>query len=132
MIEVTQKQNIFLQYVEWYFFEMPTNILKAWKNFLRFNLDYFSIPLLLKTFFSHWRRYSWSYPRGFDIGKYLETFFSNLISRVLGAIMRTFLILFGVLVEIFLIFGGLFLLFGWIFLPVFLISGTIFGFKIIF
>jgi len=131
MIEITQKKSIFFQYLEWQFLEMPENILKAWKNFLRFNLDYFSIPLLLKTFFSHWRRYSWSYPRGFDIGKYLETFFSNLISRVLGAIMRIFLILIGILVEIFLIFGGLFLFFCWILIPAFLILGVIFGFKII-
>ena len=31
-------QNIFLQYFTWHFLEIPSNILRAWKKFLRFNL----------------------------------------------------------------------------------------------
>ena len=124
-------QNIFIQYLLWQFFEVPGNILKAWRNFLLFNLNYFSIPLLLKTFFSPWRRYSWSYPKGLQIGKWLEVFFSNLTSRVLGAIMRIILIFIGLLVEIFIFLAGLILFLGWLVLPALLIAGLIFGFKII-
>lgn len=113
----------------WHYFEMPGNILVGWKNFLKFNLNFFSIPLLLKTFFSPWRRYKWSYPRGLIIGKYLEVFFSNLISRVIGAMMRIILILFGILIEIFLILGGAVVFVGWLVLPIFLILGLIIGFK---
>lgn len=125
-------QNIFFQYLSWQFFEMPGNLIKAWKNFLKFNLNYFSIPLLLKTLFSPWRRYKWSYPQGFDIGKYLEVFVSNLISRILGAIMRIFLIVSGLVFEIFLIFGGIVVFLGWLILPFLLILGFYYGFKILF
>jgi len=125
-------ENVFLQYLFWQFLEMPGNILKAWKNFLKFNLNYFSIPLLLKTLFSPWRRYRMSYGKGFDIGRYFTAFFSNLIFRILGAIMRVFLIIIGLLVEIFLIFAGIIIFFGWIALPALLIVGLIFGFKILF
>ncbi len=124
-------QNIFLQYLNWHFLEMPRNILGILRDFLKFNLNYFSIPLLLKTFFSPWHKYIWAYPRGFDIGKYFEVFISNLISRVLGAFLRFFLILFGILVETLIIFAGIIVFVGWIFLPVILISGLIFGFKIL-
>jgi len=124
--------GIFLQWLSWQFFDVPISILKAWKNFLRFNLNYFSIPLLAKTLFSHWRQYKWYYPRGLKIGKYLEVFVSNLISRILGAIMRSFLILVGILVEIFLFFIELIIFLGWLILPILLIWGLIFGFKIIF
>jgi hypothetical protein len=124
-------QNIFFQYLSWQFFDVPGNILKAWKNFLKFNLNYFSVPLLLKSFFSPWRRYKVSYGRGFDIGKYLETLISNLIFRFLGLMMRSFLIIFGLLVEIFIIFVGILIFFGWLILPAILIAGLIFGFKII-
>ena len=130
MAEVTKPQNIFSQWVFWQFFEMPRNILKAWRNFLLFNLNYFSIPLLLKTFFSLWRRYKWSYGKGFDIKRYLEAFFSNLISRTLGAILRSFLIFIGLLAEIFIIFAGIIIFLGWFVLPVLLIGGLIFGFKV--
>ncbi len=125
-------QNILFQYLIWQFFEAPRAILKAWKNFLLFNLNYFSVPLLLKTFFSHWRRYRWSYGKGFDPGRYLETFFSNLISRVLGAFVRSFAIVIGVLSEIGILFGGIIVFLGWLVLPAFLIAGLVFGIKIIF
>ena len=125
-------QNIFFQYLIWQFWEVPKNILLGWKNFLKFGLNYFSLPLLLRTFFSPWRRYTWVYPRGFDVGKYFEVFISNLISRILGAVLRIFLIIIGVLAEVFIIFAGAILFFGWIVLPILLITGLVFGFKIIF
>lgn len=124
-------ENIFLQWLSWHFFDVPRSILIAWKNFLRFNLNYFSIPLLLKTLFSPWRRYQFTYGKGFDIGRYFTVFFSNLIFRLLGAVMRGFLIIIGLLVEIFIIFAGAILFFGWLVLPAILIAGLIFGFKVL-
>lgn len=123
-------QNIFFQWLSWQFFEASRGILKAWGNFLKFNLNYFSIPLLLKTLFSPWRRYKESYGKGFDIGRYFTVFFSNLIFRILGAIMRIILIFFGLVAEIFIIFAGILIFFCWLLLPVLLIAGLIFGFKI--
>jgi len=72
-----------------------------------------------------------SYGKGFDIGRYFAALFSNLIFRLLGAIMRIILIIIGLLVEIFIIFAGVILFFGWLILPALLIAGLIFGFKII-
>lgn len=125
-------QNILIQYFFWHFWEMPKKILRTWKDFLNFSLNYFSTFLLIKTFFSHWHRYSWAYPRGFDIGVYLEVFISNLISRVLGMILRFFLIIIGISVEVFIIFAGAFLFIMWLMLPFLLLSGLQFGFRIIF
>lgn len=112
---------IVADFINWYFLRTPKNILKAWENFLRFNLEYFSISLLLKTFFSHWRRYQWNYPRSFDLTKYVEIFFSNLISRVLGVIMRTILIIIGLLAEILIFLIGGLILIIWTIFPVLLI-----------
>lgn len=114
-------QNIVWQYLEWHFFDEPKAILKAWKNFLLFNLNYFSIFLLLKTLFSPWHQYRWSYPRGLDIPLYLEVFFSNLISRVLGAILRTVIILVGLIFEIIILILGFLVFLGWFILPAFLV-----------
>ena len=125
------KQNIISQRFSWHFFEVPKEILGAWRNFLLFNLNYFSIPLLLRTFFSPWRRYRESYGRGFDIGRYFEVFFANLIFCFLGAIMRSFLIIIGLLAEIFVFFAGLIVFLGWFIMPIILIIGLILGFRII-
>lgn len=125
-------QNIFLQYLSWQFLDVPKNILLGWKNFLKFGLNYFSLFLVLKTLFSPWRRYTWAYPKGFDIGKYSEVFISNLISRILGAVLRIFLIIIGILLEIFIIFAGIIIFLVWLALPALLIAGLILGLKIIF
>jgi len=129
---VTKKQSIILQWLIFHFFDIPRNILGGWGNFLKFYWNYFSIPDLAKTLFSPWRRYQWSYGRGFDIARYFEVAISNLISRLLGAILRFFLILAGLLVEIFLILGGIIMFFFWFLLPILLITGLYFGFKIFF
>ena len=123
--------NIFSQWFSWHFLELPKDIFKAWKNFLLFNLNYFSISLLLKTLFFPWRKYSYSYGRGFDLSRYFEAFTFNLISRALGAIMRICLIVLGLLVQIFIIFAGVIILIGWLLLPAFLIICLIFGFRIL-
>ena len=125
-------QDTIFHYFSWHFLEAPRNILAAWKNFLKFNLNYFSISLLLRTLFSPWHKYAWPYPRGFYPGKYLEIFVSNLISRTLGAILRVFMIIIGILAEIFIVFFGILILLSWLALPALLIGGLIFGIKIIF
>lgn len=132
MEEAAKKHTIFTQYLDWYLRDQPRIILKVWKNLLCFNLEYFSIPLLIKTFFSPWRKYAWLYGRGFNFGRYLEAFVSNLIFRALGAVLRFFLILIGIFLEILIILGGIVVLIGWFLLPIILIAALIFGFKILF
>lgn len=124
-------QNIFLQGISWYFFDVPLGILKAWKNFLKFNLKYFSVILLLKTLFSTWKRDRESYGRGFDFGKFFEIFFGNLISRILGFLIRSVLIIIGLLVEIIIIIIGLFIFFSWLIMPVILFAALIFGINLL-
>jgi hypothetical protein len=131
MFQSIKNNSILIQWIDWWFRDVAGDIFKAWKNFLSFGLNYFSLILLLKTFFSPWRRYSWSYGKSFSITKYLEVFFSNSISRILGAIVRSFLLLIGIMVEFFFLLAGLIVFIGWLILPLLLIGGIIFGIKII-
>lgn len=124
--------NIFFEIVVWHFFDVPKSILTAWNNFLLFNLNYFSIPLLLRTYFSHWRRYSYSYEKVFEFWKNIEIFVFNMMSRIIGAILRTFFIVIGALVEIIIIIIGSIILLTWLVLPFLLIFGLVFGIKLLF
>lgn len=56
--------------------------------------DYFSIDLLLKTLFSPYRQISAGQVKG-SINVQMRAFFDQLISRIIGAIIRTFMIVFG-------------------------------------
>lgn len=124
--------KIILLYLEWHFMDRPKAIFEGWMNFLKFNLNYWSVPVLLKTYFSHWRRYQYSYGKGFNFGRYLEAFSFNIISRVIGAFMRSFLIISGLFTEFFIFAFGLFVFLLWLILPALLFLGFLYGFRILF
>ena len=123
MIEPSPKRNIFLSLVAWHFYYAPKEILKAWGNFLVFNLRYFSVGILLKTFFSHFRHLREPYGRGFDIKRYSMVFIGNILSRVIGAFVRTIIILTGFIAEVFVLVVGFIVLVIWILAPFLIIIG---------
>ena len=131
MIEASPKRNILFQYLWWHFVEIPKGILKGCKNFLIFNLHYFSIGFLLRTLFAHWRKYKDSYGRGFDVERYLRVFVSNMVSRIFGFLVRSFTIFCGLVTEAFILLGAILVFFGWLFLPILLILGFWYGFQLI-
>ncbi len=124
--------NILTQYVQWHFFEMPKEILRGWKNYLKFFSYFFSIPILIKSFFSPWKRISWGYGRGFSPTRFLETAISNVFSRIIGAFLRSILIVLGIFSEsIIFVLGAIFFI-AWIFLPAIFIFSFFFGLKLLF
>lgn len=128
-MQSTGRQNIISMWLLWHFYEMPEFLLGVWKNYIFFALNYFSLPLLLKSLFAPWRRYKWSYPKWFDVGEFFSTLISNAFSRALGALMRIVLIAVGILFQIFVIFAGLIIFLLWIFLPFIIIAGFLFVFN---
>jgi len=124
-------QKIFSFWLQFHFFDIPSRILDGWKNFLKFNLNYFSLPLLLKTFFAPWRKYKMNYGKRFDLWLYFQAFVFNSFSRIVGAILRLFILFLGFILEIIIFFAGLIIFFFWIFLPLFLAIILFFGLKMI-
>lgn len=132
MLSRTLERNIISLWIEWQFFDVPRSILRGWGNYLKFNLNYFSVSTLLKTFFSPWRKYSLAYGKGFNLRRYFEVFIFNLMSRIIGAVLRLFFIFLGLLTEILIILAGAVIFFGWLVLPVLLVAGIFYGFRILF
>ncbi|MGC9031172.1 MAG: hypothetical protein ACP5H7_00100 [Minisyncoccia bacterium] len=114
------KNNLFFQLIYWHFFVMPRNIIKAFFNFFWFNLYHYSVSQNIKTYFSYWKNFKGDYGRGLNLNRYFEAFSTNIISRVIGAILRTFIILFAFILEIFIFLGLIITLFIWLFLPLFI------------
>jgi len=108
---------LLIRFLVWHFGAAAKQILVAWKNFLKFNLHYFSLGLLLKTLFSHWRRYKDSYSRGFDFKVYARVFAGNMISRALGAFIRIIMIIIGLCFELVIFLFGFIFLIVWLCLP---------------
>jgi len=127
MLEVCPKRNLLTTFVDWHFHEATKGIIKAWRNFLIFNMRYFSIGELFRTLFSHWHRGSESYGRGFDFQRFFNVLLGNLISRFMGAIVRLVFIVIGLAVELFILVAGLVALLFWVLLPIWLAFGLLVG-----
>jgi hypothetical protein len=117
MWKVVEKKDILSSWILWHYVISLEKIYRQWKDFLKFNMDYFSIPFLLKTIFSPWKKYKISYGKGFDIAKIFEALTFNVFSRFIGAGIRTLVILFGLLSQFLIIFFGIFIILFWIILP---------------
>ena len=125
--------SLFSQLFFWFFVAAPKSYLRIWKNFLVFVSVYFSFFELLKTLCSPWRGIRWQkQSRGLDIGDFASTLFSNLISRLLGAIVRTVLLLAGMLAELIVFGTGFLLFFAWFFVPLIILLGFFYGFSLLF
>ena len=87
-------------------------------------IDYFSIDLLLKTLFSPFRQISAGKVDG-PLGVQLRAFADRIISRVIGAMIRTVLLIFGLIaIASQVLFGGIILL-VWVFIPLLPFVGAV-------
>lgn len=87
-------------------------------------LDFFSISLLFKTLFSPFRQISAGKIRG-PIGVQMHAFFDRLTSRIIGAMVRTFMIAAGAIVIALHIVWGLIVLVGWALVPLLPVAGIL-------
>jgi hypothetical protein len=121
--------NIFIKYLYWQLILTPKKILTITKNYLAFGIEFFSIKETMRSLFSPWRRYTWGYDRGFDIGKYLEVFLSNIMTRTIGFVMRLFLIVFFITYEVFVLVIGIIATLIFTVYPAIAVYGIIYSFN---
>lgn len=122
-----KQKNIFSLWVLWQFYEAPKFLLLVWNNYMNFASDFFSFKQLLKTFFSPWHRYKWSYPKVFDIKEFFNTLISNTVSRILGAMMRVALIIAGAVFQVFVALAGAAIFVAWLLVPFAVAAGILFA-----
>lgn len=106
-----------LLFFEWLFVESTAHAARAWFFFLKFAFDLFSVPLLVRTYFSPWHRYWYGYSKTFDPTAWFWALFGNAMSRVIGVILRTLFIFLGLLCAVFFFVIGLVCIAFWIALP---------------
>lgn len=108
----------------WYYNEAVHGIFEIWKNFLLFVWRHFSMVEMLATLLSPWRRdvemKTW---RGFQPGKSLELVFGNILSRLIGALVRLFVLALGLVIFLFVFTFGIEIVIFWVAAP--LVMGVI-------
>lgn len=116
-----KEKNILVSFIVWHFYEMPKLLFSIWNNYLWFGSNFFSIPDLLSTLLSPWRKYYWPYPKGFHPGEFFANLISNSFSRFVGMLMRIFLIILGIVCEVMMFFAGIMIILIWLIIPFILI-----------
>lgn len=86
------------------------------KGKLASSMDYFSINLLASTLFAPYRQISAGNVTG-SISIQMQAFFDRLLSRFIGAIIRTFMIVIGTTVILVQSIIGLLILTVWLIVP---------------
>jgi ATP-dependent Clp protease ATP-binding subunit ClpC len=102
-------------YFTWHFILAPRKIIQIISNYLTFFYYYFSVKLLLKTLFSPWKRLTVQRKIGFSLEDIFHVLSFNLISRSIGFILRSMVIISWILLETAVFF------FASVFLPLWLI-----------
>lgn len=101
-------------YIDWHYLEVWPKILLLWRNITLFPVYYFSIPTHLKTLFSPWKKQVIQMKPGFHVDDLIGVFFFNVTSRILGAIVKSILIIFGLLLTVLFFLLGSSLALIWI------------------
>ena len=115
-------------FVEWYFNEVPVKIKKIWGNYLWFFSRYFAVPDLARDFLAPWKGIVFRREKlGLDIGDIFSAWFGNMISRIIGAIIRLFFLIIGVATEIFAFLSGIIIYIFWALLAIAIPLSFIFG-----
>ncbi len=88
-------------FFEWYFLEIPAQIKKIWGNYLWFFPRYFALADLGRDFLAPWKGLVFRREKnGLDFGDIFSALFGNAMSRILGAIMRSFFLIIGLGTEL--------------------------------
>ena len=114
----------------WYVYSIKRLSQIVWLLVLK-NLDYFSVPNLLKTLLSPWKRDIIS-TQGLSLNDKFRVGIFNLLSRLIGAIIRIFTIIFGLFLTLFLLIFGLIIIMIWVLLPFIILIIFIYGIILIF
>lgn len=94
------------------------------KNRLAASADFFSFGLLASTLFAPYRQISAGSITG-SLGDQMRAFFDKSLSRVIGATVRSFMIIFGLVAMFLQILCGFVMLGFWLIIPFFPVIGLI-------
>lgn len=108
--------SLFLSYFVWHYSGAFRDMVSVWLNLMWFILHFFSIPLLFRTLFSPFKRVHEEYQRT-GIEDLMATFVVNIMTRIIGAIVRLCIIALGLIVLLAMTMGFILSAVLWVLLP---------------
>lgn len=95
-------------YLDWHYQKILPRLLLLWRNMTLFPIYYFSVGLHLKTLLYPWKKQTIRMKPGFHFEDFMGVVSFNIISRIMGLILRGTVISYGLFFVLFLgIIGSL-------------------------
>lgn len=113
---------IISDYFKWHYTRAFSEIFHVWLNFAWFIIHFFSLSKLAHAWFAPFKRLTEERGDVFSFEDWAGFIIINLLSRLVGALLRTILIALGVLCLFILTGLGLLTLIFWITAPVSLLA----------
>ncbi|HET8575036.1 MAG TPA: hypothetical protein VFM02_02580 [Candidatus Paceibacterota bacterium] len=120
--------------LSWHYGQALSDMRFIWMNFMRLIYRVFSLPDLLRTLFSPWRRMTEPYskrPGVFDPGQIAAALVVNTMMRIVGLFVRVIFIALSLALFTIVIVLGLFIFLLWIFMPLVLLGSFGFGLALL-
>jgi hypothetical protein len=105
-------------YLAWHYLRAWREIWHVSRNLLWFVYNFFSLPQLARSLFSPWRRITEDRTGGFNFESIAGYLIINLISRLIGCLLRSIVIIIGSLTYLLLCLGIFCLFIFWALAPV--------------
>lgn len=114
-----------LDLLSWWYSRGFSELINGLKERLRDAADFFSIRLLMQNFFSPYRQISAQGTSSSAVNDRMQAFLDSLISRVVGTVVRLFVLLAGIIVIFLQITVGVVMIMIWPLIPMTVVGGVI-------
>lgn len=117
-------------YLIWHYTKAFRDLIIVWGNITWAVTNFFSIPLLLRTFFAPWKRME-DEPEEGNTEDFFATALVNFLSRIVGAFVRFWIVLIGLFALVGMLAGLLVVLVVWLLAPFIALALIVFGFTLL-
>ena len=124
--------SVIHDYFVWHYTRAFKELFHVWLNSLWFIVHFFSIPQLAKAWFAPFKRITEAKRPGLNFEDLAGYVIINLMSRIVGAILRTVLIGLGILFIVLAVALGFSFTLVWILLPVIIVTALVLGISFLF
>ena len=106
------------EYLTWHYSKALLEIFELFKTYLKFGYHFFSMSLMLRTWISPLFRRREEMPVNVaNIDALVMAVFGNLVLRIVGFVLRTFVLAMGIIFELCVTVFFILLFVAWILLP---------------
>lgn len=113
---------IIYDYLLWHYTRAWRELFHIWRNYLWFVVHVFSIPELTRSLLTPFKRITEKRGSVFDLEAFASYVVINILSRVIGAIVRTAIIVVGLIALLVTVGVGVVIYIVWVLLPIIIIG----------